>query len=73
VGVYEDIANRYDVMRTPDGLAVSKQTKFAYYENISTQRTAPIPLRPLGNRTFLADTQLMEHDSSFAAFRILRS
>lgn len=70
VGIYQDIAHRYEVCRKGDGLTISKQTKIAYYENISTRPTAPAPLRPIDTHTFLVDTELVEHDKLFAAFRL---
>jgi hypothetical protein len=55
VGVYEDLGARYRVMRTETGLALSRQWKFAFYDNTSTSETAPTRLIPLGDEQFLLE------------------
>jgi CubicO group peptidase (beta-lactamase class C family) len=70
VGLYQDIANRYRISRTPDGLTLSKQTRFAYYENISTEPTPYSRLIPLGEDRFLLDAETTEGNESFDAFRV---
>src|SRR5262249_52693289 len=48
VGVYEDVAVRHRVSRTPDGLALSTQSKVALYDKVSkwadTEATPPARL-----------------------------
>lgn len=69
-GVYEDLGNRYRVSRTPDGLALSKQVKHAYYENMSIEATPVRPLIPLGDQNFLLESDEKDHGSTPDAFRI---
>jgi len=69
VGVYENVMSRYVVSRIPDGLALSKQAKFAQYESISTDATPPARLIPLGEETFLLESQEMD-DNVPEEFRV---
>lgn len=70
VGVYENVVNRFNVSRTPSGLALSQQAKFAPYNNMSTEATPPTPLVPLGNEKFLLDAEGGKADPSSDGFRL---
>jgi hypothetical protein len=52
VGVYEDGIARFHVERTAAGLTISQQPKWAYYENLSTDRSPPVALDALGEHRF---------------------
>jgi len=69
VGVYEDVFIRYRVSPTPDGLALSRQAKWANYDSTSTEATPPARLIPLGDDKFLLESDGKD-DELPAAFRI---
>jgi CubicO group peptidase (beta-lactamase class C family) len=69
VGVFEDVANRYRVLQTSEGLALTHEAKIAPYENISRHETAPSPLIPLGNGQFLLFDDKLPDDGSYYSLR----
>jgi hypothetical protein len=70
LGVYEDVLIRYRVSATPDGLAVSRQEKFACYGNVSTEVTPPAGLIPLGDDKFLLQSDTKAEITSQDASRV---
>jgi len=56
VGTYEAVQIRFNVSRTSDGLALSRQFKFASYESMSRKATDPARLNPLGDDKFLLES-----------------
>src|SRR5687768_6137001 len=56
VGVYENVLYRYRVSRTPDGLALSKQAKYVWYDSMSTEASPPASLIALGDDQFLLES-----------------
>jgi CubicO group peptidase (beta-lactamase class C family) len=69
IGVYEDVMMRYVISRTPDGIALSRQARFAYYENVSSEQSPRAKLIPLGGEKFLLETPLIA-SPSYDEFRI---
>jgi CubicO group peptidase (beta-lactamase class C family) len=69
VGTYEDVIYRWSIVQAADGLTVSKQAKFAPYENISLEPTPPTRLEPLGDDQFLMHAE--DEDSATMGLRIL--
>jgi CubicO group peptidase (beta-lactamase class C family) len=55
VGVYEDVAFRYQVSGSDGGIALSAQPKFAYYDNTPTQASPPVALTPCGAERFVLE------------------
>jgi CubicO group peptidase (beta-lactamase class C family) len=69
-GVYEDVVNRYRISRGPHGLMLSRQAKFAPYENISLEETPPGRLVPVEDGRFLWEPDGNEGEASAIAFRV---
>ncbi len=70
VGVYEDVLTRLRVSQCTNGLMLSLQAKFAYYENVSTEPTDPSRLIPLGDHGFLLESEQPEYHRRVDANRI---
>jgi CubicO group peptidase (beta-lactamase class C family) len=71
VGIYEDIVNRFEVSKTPDGLALSRLAKIAYYENVPAKPTRPARLIPLGGEQFFLESVENDDGSMPDLFRIV--
>lgn len=69
VGVYEALSSRYRVSCTQDGLVLSSQWKYAFYDSISTEATPPARLIPLGDEKFLLESDVKD-DNLPDTFRI---
>lgn len=55
VGRYEDALSRYVVSAGLKGVMFSRQEKWAYYDDISTEPTQPVCAVPLGDHQFLLE------------------
>jgi CubicO group peptidase (beta-lactamase class C family) len=71
IGIYEDILIRYHISQTAAGLALAREPKAAFYDNISTQPTPPERLLPLGDQQFLLDSHSSDDSRLNAALRIV--
>jgi CubicO group peptidase (beta-lactamase class C family) len=70
VGIYEDIVNRFEVTRTPGGLALSRLAKIVYYENVPAVPTTPARLIPMGRDQFFLESVERDDGSTPDFFRI---
>jgi CubicO group peptidase (beta-lactamase class C family) len=69
-GVYEDLMHRYRVVALQGELALSKQSRFAGYEYVSTEPAPAVRLAALDDSSFLLDSSSAADSGSSAASRL---
>jgi len=71
VGIYEDIVNRYIVSGASAGLTLSRQAKYAHYQNMSTEVSPPVPLIPLAEAGSFLEESAPGQNDGLDAFRLI--
>ena len=68
VGSYEDISLDHIIAETADGLTISVRSKFAYYDSVSTEPIAPMPLQRIDGERFYFEPTEEQRESNPDAF-----